>query len=103
MPALPGSTHVLWGLHSSLSLALFSTLAPPAPSPPQALPPSAPQVKGARYKTKRTLMEVIHRQKAEAKRLKGLADQATAAKSKAETKREKRETKKATEQKLAKE
>ena len=58
------------------------------------------QVKGARYKTKRTLMETIHRQKAEHKRAKGVADQATAAKAKAEAKREKRDTRKAETKKM---
>ena len=49
------------------------------------------QVKGARYKTKRVLMETIHKQKAEQARLKVISDQATLAKSKAEVKRSKKE------------
>lgn len=49
------------------------------------------QVKGARYKTKRVLMETIHKQKAEQARLKVISDQATLAKSKAETKRTKKD------------
>ena len=48
------------------------------------------QVKGARYKTKRALMETIHRMKEEAGRTKALADQATAAKAKAESKKDKK-------------
>lgn len=52
------------------------------------------QVKGARYKTKRVLMETIHKQKAEQSRLKVISDQATMAKSKAEGKRSKKETNK---------
>lgn len=41
------------------------------------------QVKGARYKTKRALMETIHRLKSERARTKVISDQATAAKAKA--------------------
>jgi large subunit ribosomal protein L19e len=41
------------------------------------------QVKGARYKTKRALMETIHRLKADRARTKATSDQATAAKAKA--------------------
>lgn len=47
------------------------------------------QVKGARYKTKRVLMETIHRMKAEKARVKVIADQAAAAKSKAAKKSKK--------------
>ncbi len=47
------------------------------------------QCKGARYKTKKALMEVIHRKKEEHARTKTVADQAAAAKSKAESKKEK--------------
>lgn len=46
------------------------------------------QVKGARYKTKRALMEVIHRLKADRARTKAVSDAATAAKSKAESKKD---------------
>jgi len=54
------------------------------------------QVKGARYKTKRVLMEQIHLRKATASRDKAIADQATLAKTKAETKKtRKTEAKKA--------
>lgn len=53
------------------------------------------QVKGARYKTKRALMEVIHRLKADRARSKATADQAAAAKHKADTKKETAATKKA--------
>jgi hypothetical protein len=48
------------------------------------------QVKGARYKTKRTLMETIHKQKSEQARVKVIADQAVVAKAKAAKKNEKR-------------
>ena len=48
------------------------------------------QVKGARYKTKRTLMETIHKKKAEETRVKAINDQAQVAKSKAETKKTKK-------------
>lgn len=51
------------------------------------------QVKGARYKTKRALMETIHRLKADRARTKVIADQATAAKAKAEVKKDKKSTK----------
>jgi large subunit ribosomal protein L19e len=46
------------------------------------------QVKGARYKTKRALMEVIHRLKADRARSKAVADQAAAAKHKADHKKD---------------
>lgn len=49
------------------------------------------QVKGARYKTKRSLMETIHRLKAEKARVKVISDQAAAAKSKAESKKQKKQ------------
>ena len=48
------------------------------------------QVKGNRYKTKRTLMEHIHFQKAEIKREKELAEQTRIAKERAEARRKKR-------------
>lgn len=51
------------------------------------------QVKGNRYKTKRTLMETIHRQKAERSRVKVIEDQATAAKEKAAVKKGKKSDK----------
>ena len=41
------------------------------------------QVKGNRYKTKRTLMETIHKTKAEKNRVKAIEDQANSAKTKA--------------------
>ncbi len=54
------------------------------------------QVKGARYKTKRVLMEQIHQRKAEASRVKVINDQANMAKTKAESKKtRKTESKKA--------
>lgn len=49
-------------------------------------------VKGNRYKTKRVLMETIHRVKAEKIRSDALKDQAAVAKAKAEGKRTKRTT-----------
>jgi len=49
------------------------------------------QVKGARYKTKRVLMETIHKIKGEASRVKVIADQATVAKMKAGAKKDKKE------------
>ncbi len=52
-----------------------------------------PQVKGNKYKTKRVLMEVVHREKAEKARAKVISDQAKAAKARASTKKEKREKK----------
>jgi len=48
------------------------------------------QVKGAKYKTKRQLMEVIHHLKAEKIRTDALEEQAKLAKEKAETRRKKR-------------
>ena len=48
------------------------------------------QVKGAKYKTKRALMEQIHKHKGEASRLKVISDQATVAKMKAGQKKEKK-------------
>ena len=48
------------------------------------------QVKGNRYKTKRTLMETIHKTKSEKNRLKAIEDQATAAKAKASVKVERK-------------
>ena len=51
------------------------------------------QVKGARYKTKRALMEQIHKLKTDAKREKSVEEQATAAKLKASKKKEKKEKK----------
>jgi large subunit ribosomal protein L19e len=48
------------------------------------------QVKGAKYKTKRQLMEVIHHLKAEKTRAEALRVQAELAKAKAETRRKKR-------------
>lgn len=53
------------------------------------------QVKGARYKTKRVLMETIHRLKAEKNRVKAIDDQAAVAKQKAAAKRTKKEERKA--------
>lgn len=53
------------------------------------------QVKGARYKTKRTLMETIHKQKAELQRVKVISDQADLAKSKASARRGKKSAAKA--------
>jgi large subunit ribosomal protein L19e len=53
------------------------------------------QVKGARYKTKRILMEVIHKHKAELARTKAVSDSATLAKSRAEQKRNKKVEQKA--------
>ena len=50
------------------------------------------QVKGARYKTKRVLMETIHKIKGEASRVKVISDQAVVAKLKAGSKKEKKET-----------
>ncbi len=49
------------------------------------------QVKGNKYKTKRTLMETIHKLKAEKTRAKGIEDQAAAAKAKAAGKKGKKE------------
>ncbi len=48
------------------------------------------QVKGNKYKTKRTLMETIHRLKAEKARVKVIEDQAVAAKAKAASKKVKK-------------
>jgi len=53
------------------------------------------QVKGARYKTKKALMETIHRLKAEAARTKAVADQAAAAKAKGEKAADKKKAVKA--------
>ena len=50
------------------------------------------QVKGSRYKTKRVLMETIHKIKSEASRVKVIADQATVAKMKAGSKKDKKES-----------
>ena len=62
-----------------------------APSPLAPPPTSRLQVKGAKHKTKRALMEVIHRLKAERLRSKNVADQAQAAKSKADEKKQKKQ------------
>lgn len=51
------------------------------------------QVKGNKYKTKRVLMEVVHREKAEKARAKAISDQARVAKARAEAKKTKRESK----------
>ncbi len=51
------------------------------------------QVKGNKYKTKRVLMEVVHREKAEKARAKVITDQARVAKARAETKKQKRDKK----------
>jgi large subunit ribosomal protein L19e len=48
------------------------------------------QVKGNKYKTKRTLMEVIHKLKSEKNRVKVIEDQAVAAKAKAAGKKGKK-------------
>lgn len=48
------------------------------------------QVKGNKYKTKRTLMETIHRLKAEKNRVQAVQDQATAAKERAALKKTKK-------------
>ena len=53
-----------------------------------------PQVKGNKYKTKRVLMEVVHREKAEKARAKAITDQARVAKARAEVKKQKRGDKK---------
>jgi large subunit ribosomal protein L19e len=50
------------------------------------------QAKGARYKTKRVLMETIHKIKSEASRVKVISDQATVAKLKAGAKKQKKES-----------
>ncbi len=50
------------------------------------------QVKGNKYKTKRTLMETIHRLKSEKARVKVIEDQAVAAKAKAAGRKGKKET-----------
>jgi large subunit ribosomal protein L19e len=52
------------------------------------------QVKGNRYKTKRTLMETIHKAKAEKNRIKVIDDQANIAKSKAAQKVGRKDVKK---------
>lgn len=54
------------------------------------------QVKGNKYKTKRVLMEVVHREKAEKARAKAISDQARVAKARAEAKKTKRDSKKST-------
>lgn len=51
-------------------------------------PHPRPQVKGSRYKTKRALMEVIHKKKADATRVSTIEAQAQAAKAKAAKRRE---------------
>ncbi len=51
------------------------------------------QVKGARFKTKKALMEEIHKKKTDAKRAKATEEQAVAAKAKASKKKEKKEAK----------
>lgn len=47
-------------------------------------------MKGAKYKTKRALMEQIHKHKGEASRVKVISDQATVAKMKAVSKKSKK-------------
>lgn len=49
------------------------------------------QVKGARHKTKKQLMETVHRLKGEKQRMQALKEQAAVAKQRAEIKRRKRE------------
>jgi large subunit ribosomal protein L19e len=51
------------------------------------------QVKGNKYKTKRVLMEVVHRLKAEKARVQAMKDQAQLAKSKGEAQKKKRDDK----------
>ena len=75
-------------------MSAFPPPCPPATTPPSSRPRPHPpharryhdlylQVKGSRYKTKRTLMETIHKQKAELQRVKVISDQADVAKTKA--------------------
>jgi hypothetical protein len=48
------------------------------------------QVKGARYKTKKALMEEIHKRKTDSKREKATEEQAKAAKAKASKRKDKK-------------
>lgn len=60
----------------------------PRLTPPTPTPPHRAQVKGARYKTKRALMETIHREKAQRTRVTTIESAAVTAKAKAAKRRE---------------